>query len=641
MALVGNTNVGKSVFFGRLTDRYVDVSNYPGTTVEISRGIADISGRKVEIIDTPGINSLIPVSEDERITRDLLFETNPSVVVQVADAKNIRRAITLTIELAECDFPVVLALNMSDEARTRGIDIDVDKLSKELGVDVISTVATTGEGCSRLKSKFFEARIPRIDVDYGEIVESSVEIIAKFFSSVSFPPRATSLMLISGDSKLKRDLERELSPEKAEKIGEVKKKTREDYSQPLSFLVMRRKREVAEIVAREVERKREKVRNRVSERISQLTMNPLTGLPIFLLVVWAVYEFVGVFGAQVAVDFLEIRLFGDVINPGVRTLIQNYVPVTFVEEMVVGQYGLITMGLAWAVAIVLPVIVTFFLIFSVLEDSGYLPRLSVMVDRLFRKIGLTGKAVLPMVLGLGCDTMATVTTRTLETRKERIIATLLLALGVPCSAQLGVILGLFGHASLTALLIWGIVIGFQLVLVGWLSSRFLKGQTSEFILEVPPVRFPRPVNVIRKTFTRVKWFFREVLPFFLIGTLFVFLASKFGILPALISGLRPVVVEVLDLPQQTAVSFILGFVRRDYGTAGLFELARGGYLDPIQITVSAVVITLFVPCIANYLMIIKERGMKVALGIIGFIIPFSISVGAILNLALRGLGVSL
>jgi len=295
------------------------------------------------------------------------------------------------------------------------------------------------------------------------------------------------------------------------------------------------------------------------------------------------------------------------------------------------------MGLAWALALVLPVVLTFFLAFSVLEDSGYIPRLSVMVDRLFRKIGLNGKAVLPMGLGLGCDTMATVTTRTLETKKERRIATLLLALGVPCSAQLGVILGLFAYASQLGLLIWGGVVAVQLLLVGWLSSKLLSGRSSEFIMEIPPIRLPRPVNVARKTYTRVKWFLREVLPFFLIGTVVVFLADKTGVLSFLINGLKPVVSGLLDLPEQAAVAFILGFVRRDYGTAGLFELARQARLTPLQITVSAVVITLFVPCIANYLMIIKERGVRAAVAIVGFIIPYSIAVGALLNLTLRGL----
>jgi ferrous iron transport protein B len=306
-------------------------------------------------------------------------------------------------------------------------------------------------------------------------------------------------------------------------------------------------------------------------------MRPLTGLPIFLIVLYGVYQFVGVIGAQIVVDFLEVEVFGKVINPAVRTFTRSVLDVPFLEEMLVGPYGLVTMGLAWALALVLPVVLTFFLAFSILEDSGYIPRLSVMVDRLFRKIGLNGKAVLPMVLGLGCDTMATVTTRTLETKKERRIATLLLALGVPCSAQLGVILGLFAYASQLGLLIWGGVVAAQLLLVGWLSSK----------------------------------------------------------LSFLINVLKPVVSGLLDLPGEAAVAFILGFVRRDYGTAGLFELARQARLTPLQITVSSVVITLFVPCIANYLMIIKERGVKAALAIVGFIIPYSLAVGALLNLSLR------
>ena len=641
LALVGHPNVGKSLFFGRLTRRYVDVSNYPGTTVEISKGVARIQDREVEVIDTPGINSLIPVSEEERVARDLLYERDPSLVVQVADAKNIRRTLSLTIELAENDFPTVLALNMSDEAERKGIDIDIDRLSRILGIEVIRTVATTGEGFPRLRSRVFEARVPQVGVDYGETVEEAVDRISRRLTPTSVPPRGASLMLISGDQGLREQVGEELPESEVEEIDRQAREVRKSFSQPVSFFLNRKRREVAEAIADKVERSGNTEQGSLAETLSRLTMNPLSGIPIFLAVLWAVYQFVGVFGAQVAVDFLETRLFGDILNPGVRSFVQAHLPFGFLEQMLVGEYGLITMGLGWAIAIVLPVIVTFFLAFSILEDSGYLPRLSIMVDRVFRKIGLTGKAVLPMVLGLGCDTMATVTTRTLETRKERTIATLLLALGVPCSAQLGVILGLFAYASPAALLVWGSIIVLQLLLVGWLSSKLLKGRTSEFILEIPPLRFPRPLNVLRKTATRVQWFFKEVLPFFLVGTLMVFLAQRFGILGAMIEGMKPVVSGVLDLPEDTAVSFILGFVRRDYGTAGLFDLARSGALDPVQITVSAVVITLFVPCIANYLMIVKERGLKVAAGIVGFIIPFSISVGALLNLVLNGLGVGL
>ncbi len=641
IALVGNTNVGKSVFFARLTDKYVDVSNFPGTTVEVVRGKAVIDGEKVEIIDTPGINSLIPVSEDERVTRDLLFTEKPSTVIQVADAKNIRRALMLTTQLAEANFTVVLALNMSDEAIQKGIHIDQNKLEQILNIPVVKTVAITGGGFNSLKARIFQGKTPQTYIKYPDPVEEGCKEIRKLLRNTDVDNKATGLMLLAGDQELFNKLKEDLTVDQVQRIKRQIATARRLYSRPLAFEITRNRREYVEAIASRVEIKERTPKGLMAERLSQLTMRPWSGIPIFLLILYVVYLFVGVIGAQVLVDFLETTVFGQYINPAVRSLTQTYLNIPILTELLVGPYGLITMGLAWAVAIVLPIVITFFLAFSILEDSGYIPRLSVMVDRIFRRIGLNGKAILPLVLGLGCDTMATLTTRTLETKKERIIATLLLALGIPCSAQLGVIMGLFGYASGKAFAIWGLTIGLQLLLVGWLASRLIKGRSSEFILEIPPIRLPRPSNVLAKTLTRVQWFFKEVLPFFLVGTLLVFLADKTGFLNILINGLKPVVSGVLELPGEAAVAFILGFIRRDYGTAGLFDLAREGLLNPIQITISAVVITLFVPCIANYLMIIKERGFKIALGIVGFIIPFAIAVGALLNLVLRYLPLSL
>lgn len=291
-----------------------------------------------------------------------------------------------------------------------------------------------------------------------------------------------------------------------------------------------------------------------------------------------------------------------------------------------GEYGVITMALTYSIAIILPIVGTFFIAFGVLEDSGYLPRLAIMVNRVFRKMGLNGEAVLPMVLGLGCDTMATLTTRILESRKERVIVTLLLALGVPCSAQLGVILGVLGGLSLKATALWmGIVIT-VLFTVGFLASRIVPGRSSDFILEVPPLRVPQLSNIAAKTLARVEWYLREAVPLFLLGTLFLFALDKLGALLLLENLASPVVV---------------GFLRRDYGAAGLFALARAGMMDPAQVLVSLVTITLFVPCIANLLIIIKERGVKTAIAIVGFIFPFAFLVGGVLNLSLRTLGVSL
>jgi ferrous iron transport protein B len=311
--------------------------------------------------------------------------------------------------------------------------------------------------------------------------------------------------------------------------------------------------------------------------------------------------------------------------------------------MMVGDYGLITMGLTYAVAIVLPIVGTFFLAFGLLEDSGYLPRLAIMSNRLFRIIGLNGKAILPMVLGLGCDTMATMTARILETRKERLIVTILLALGVPCSAQLGAILGLTMHVSTAGFLTVALVVFAQLVLVGFVASRILPGKKSDFIFEIPPLRLPRISNIVVKTYLRVIWFLREAIPLFLLGTLFLFLAAESGLLVVMEKILSPLTTGWLSLPPEVTWVFILGFLRRDYAAAGLYNLVRTDppVLDANQVVVALVVITLFVPCIANFLVMVKEQGAKKAAAIVAFILPFAFFIGGLLNWALTLLHIRL
>ncbi len=332
---------------------------------------------------------------------------------------------------------------------------------------------------------------------------------------------------------------------------------------------------------------------------------------------------------------LENGFFGKIVSPAATRLADAIVPWPLVRDFFVGPYGLVTMALAYSLALVLPIVGTFFIAFGILEDSGYLPRLAVMVNRIFKSMGLNGKAVLPMVLGLGCDTMATLTTRILETPKERLIVILLLALGVPCSAQLTVILAMLGGLSALALAIWAFVVLSVLFLVGKLAARVLPGRSSDFVLELPPLRVPRPGNLLVKTLARIEWYLREAVPLFVLGTAVLFVADRLHMIGWIERAARPVVTGVLGLPAETAPAFVVGFLRRDFGAAGLFDMARHGRIDPIQSLVAMVTITLFLPCIANFFMIVKERGWKTAGAIAAFVFPFAVAVGAALNLVLR------
>ncbi|GMR05057.1 MAG: ferrous iron transport protein B [Thermodesulfobacteriota bacterium] len=641
LVLVGNPNVGKSVIFGALTGRYATVSNYPGTTVGVSRGTARLKGRSIGVIDSPGVNSLVPVSEDERVTRDILLNEDIGTVLQVLDSKNLRRGLLITIQLLEMGLPVTLALNMYDEAGERGIKLDIDELSRATGLNAIPTIATQKWNLDKIQNVFSLHKRAEGGVTYPEPVEEGIQDISALLPKANISARSISIMLLSGDETLDEWLEEKIGKRSLEKIKQITSGVQSIYPEPVGYIINRaRLRKVDAILKRVISRETLK-QGRLSAAIGRYSMHPVWGIPILLAVLFLMYEFVGVLGAGISVDFFQNVIFDGFLNPWVTRVVEYVLPSGIIHDLIVGPYGLVTMALTYAIAIVLPIVGFFFLFFSVLEDSGYLPRLAIMSDKIFKLLGLNGKAVLPMVLGLGCDTMATMTTRILETKKERVLVTLLLALGVPCSAQLGVILGMLGAVSLTATIVWAGVIILIMLIVGFIASRLVPGDTSDFIIEIPPVRLPMASNIVLKTLVRVQWYLKEALPLFVLGTLVLFLLDKTGALAFLEKAASPLIVDFLQLPAESTQAFIVGFLRRDYGAAGLFALQKKGLLDPTQVVVSLVTITLFVPCIANLFMIVKERGVRAAVWMSAFIFPFALLAGGVLNFVLRALKVPL
>lgn len=640
--LIGNPNVGKSALFGLLTGKYVTVSNYPGTTVEVTYGNALLNKTRSLVIDTPGVNSLVPMSEDEKVTRDMLLSDRAGVVVQVADAKNLRRGLLITLQLAEMEVPFILDLNMDDEAKSRGIIIDQENLSEILGIEVVKTVAIRRSGIEKLLKGIQNPRPSGIAVRYDEAIEGGVRDITALLPEANISRRALALMVLAGDESLTGWLHANLQDQVIAEINKILQGVQSKFHNSLNHVInSMRLKKADEILSRVMSRNEAGKQSTLAHHLGRWSMHPVYGFPVLIAVLYLVYQFVGVFGAGTAVNFLEKTVFGNYLNPWSAKIVDFIIPVPLVHELLVGDYGIITMALTYSIAIVLPIVGFFFIAFGILEDSGYLPRLAVMVNKIFKIMGLNGKAVLPMVLGLGCDTMATLTTRILETNKERILVTLLLALGVPCSAQLGVILGLVSGLSGLATTIWLGSIVLVMLLVGYLASKVVPGEPSDFVLELPPIRVPQLSNIVIKTLARVEWYLKEAVPLFILGTLILFVGHKVGALEYIQRLTDPLVVGLLGLPSKAAEAFVIGFLRRDYGAAGLFVMAKEGMLDPTQIVVSLVVITLFVPCIANFFVMVKERGMKVALYMVAFIFPFAFAVGGVLNWVLRTLKVTL
>ena len=741
IALVGNPNVGKSVLFGLFTGKYVTVSNYPGTTVEVTRGMYAGSSDTIEVVDTPGANSLISHSEDERVARDILLRDEEKRVLQILDAKNIHRGLLITTQLAEMGLPISIGLNMWDETLDRGMSINTDKLQEILGVTLTKTIATQKYGIGALRNSINSVKVPKISIDYGETIENGIkQLEALLPEKTTVKKRALAIMLLSFDEDLEETLE--IDEDTLDKIHVARDGVQKEYGHPLSYVITKKRSDYVNdllkgiVSYREHEAKagaisrnlfffffmplftffvgykvldlllfmfagaldtggltawilrmagggisvgcysyhlfsREYRSNRkITNILGTLTMHPGLAWPMLIVVLWCIYKIVGQFGAGDCVDFVESKIFGSSLEMSGGFDFKAFIPFTNIEyvfthvnfqginyylgllcqtfmssdnfffQLFLGEEaGLIQVGVTYSIAIILPIVGFFFISFGLMEDSGYLPRLAVMLNRFFKIIGLNGKAVLPMVLGLGCDTMATMTTRILDTKKERVISTLLLALAVPCSAQLGVIAGILGSVSGTHLAIYFFVIFSQMLLVGYLSSKIIKGTGSDFLMEMPPFRRPKLTNILMKTYYRTKWFLKEAVPLFVLGTFILFIITKLGILTYIQRAAEPVVKHFLGLPVETTQGFILGFLRRDYAVVSIFKAlekdAGSMVIDPNQLIVSLVVVTLFVPCLANFFVMIKERGAKTAFLMLAFILPFSFLIGGILRYALQ------
>lgn len=595
-----------------------------------------------DIIDTPGTNSLTPQSEDECATRDILLAEPDAVVLQVGDTKNLRRVLYLTAQLAELGRRQVLVLNLQDEARDLGVRVESGELERRLGIPIIPATATRQTGLDAIPRRLPEAKRANLLCAYPAAVERAVlEIGGALPPGLGSARRGLALMLLAGDRTLGEWVRTHLTNAGVELVEARRAGLERALGCGAAVAISRARHRAVSELLREVFHVKRPRASSARNRIGALSMHPVWGVPILVVVLFVAYWFVGVFGAGTLVRWMEAGLFGRVVNPAATAAANRIIPWSWLRDLFVGQYGVISMALTYAIAIVLPVVGTFFIFFGLLEDSGYLPRLAVMVNRIFRTMGLNGKAVLPMILGLGCDTMATLTTRILPTRKERILVTFLLALGVPCSAQLGVVLAMLGSMAPVGTFIWAGVVAGTIFGVGWAASRLMPGRGSDFLLEVPPIRVPSVTNILIKTAARTEWYLKEAVPLFILGTLLLFVLNVIGALPRLETLCRPLVVGALGLPPEAADAFLVGFLRRDYGAAGFFVLRQHGRLDGLQSLVALVVITLFVPCIANVFMMIKERGVRGAAAMVGFIVPFAFAVGAALNWALRALGVKL
>jgi len=615
IVLVGNPNVGKSVLFNALTGAYTVVSNYPGTSVEVSRGHCEIEGVSYEVLDTPA-----------------------HTVIHVIDARNLERMLPMTLQLVEAGLPVVLLINILDEAERKGMRIDIPLLQEKLGIPVIGGAMARKRGLPELRQAI-AAYNPEVKAVFGysrELERDIAKVSQHLSGDYTLVSRSIALLLLQKDE----DAWRLVAKAEDGNLGAIEQAVSDtvfERRMDLNLRISLERKRICRAILEEVIHQQTDRKPTFFEKLAEWTINPWTGFPLLVAVLYfGIYVFVGKFGAGTLVDLLEGGLFEEILNPWVIGLVHKLTSWAWLQELLVGEYGVFTLGVRYAVALVLPIVGTFFLAFSIMEDVGYFPRLAMLVDRIFKKIGLNGRAVIPMVLGFGCDTMATMVTRTLETVRERIIVTLLLALAVPCSAQLGVIMGLLSGVP-GALSVWILCVTLVFLSVGLLSARLLPGERPMFYMELPPMRLPQARNVLIKTISRMQWYFLEIFPLFIFASLLLWAGKMTGALDALVRIMAPPI-TALGLPAKATAAFIFGFFRRDFGAAGLYDMHAQGLLSPRQLTVAAVTMTLFVPCIAQFLMMKKERGWKVSLGIFLLVTFLAFTVGWCLNIMLSFTG---
>lgn len=571
IVLVGNPNVGKSVFFNAFTGLYVDVSNFPGTTVDISHGRF---GNDI-VIDTPGVYGISSFNDEERVARDVILAAD--LIVNVVDAVHMERDLFLTLQVIDTGIPVIVALNMMDDARSQGVQIDVDLLEHLLGVPVIPTVAVKGKGVEEMKQRVYEARTGHIPPKLKKQLQHMLNRIGSF---------GEALLVLEGD------------PHVAERHGVPAGDQRET-------IYHERRHRVNDIIGHTVTQTDEGVN--FSTSLGRLMLRPLTGIPLFCLALYAMYYIIGVFVAQDVVGFTEETVMQGYYEPAVRSLVGKYISEnSALGTILIGEFGLLTMTVTYILGLLLPLVAGFYFVLSVMEDSGYLPRIATLVDRLMTVIGLNGRAVIPLILGFGCITVATITTRLLGSERERTIATTVLGLAIPCSAQLGVIAGMLANLGPKLVAIYVVVLLLVLGIVGVVLNKVLPGVSSNLLIDLPPIRLPRLENVLKKTVTKSYAFLKEAAPLFMLGALLITILQITGLLSVIQDTVAPVTEGMLKLPRETATVFIMGMIRRDFGAAGLTDMT----LTPEQIVVALITITLFVPCIASLIVMFKECGLK-------------------------------
>ena len=628
IALAGNANVGKSVIFNQLTGLHQHIGNWPGKTVEKAEGTLHFRGYEIDIIDLPGIYSLSTFSIEEIISREYIIFEKPDLVINVVDASVLERNLFFTLQLAELEAPMIIALNQIDIARRKGIEIDHQRLSEILGVPVIPTIAVRGYGVYDLLNAAIEAieggkAKPR-KVRYGKEVEERIEKITSLLEKVNltYPARWTAIKLLEGDEKVIEEVKK-ISPEILKFARKMAQEIEEIHGHSCSTVISSERYEVAGRIAREVQKIRPMARIPLSQRLDDLTTSRIWGYPIMLLVVLSIFYGIFKFG-----DFASACI-GDFLY-SLKPLFDQAIQDFTLRELL---WGGIIEALIAGVTIALPYIVPFYFMLYMLEDSGYLSRIAFLMDAAMHKIGLHGKAFIPIMLAYGCNVPACLGCRIMETERERFLAAFVTTL-IPCSATTVVVLGLVGKfvGIKWALALYAIDMAI-ILLLGRAAFKSLPGEPTELIMEMHEYRLPHLKTVASQAWFRLEEFLKIAFPLMILSSFVIKVTEVLGLFDAISAFISPITVEWLGLRREMGVALIFGILRKELTLIMLATILGttnfGEVLTPLQMIIFSLVTMLYIPCIATIAACVREFGWKKALSIAVFEVLFAILIGGI------------
>ena len=625
VALVGQPNVGKSSLFSRLTGVGVISSNYPGTTVEFDEGTVTMGDTEMHVHDLPGTYSLSVNSDDEKVVMEMLRDSENDVIVIVADSTNLESSLVLTIEVMELGLPAILALNKFDLASKR-LDVDVKGLSNAIGIPVVPVSSRTGEGVDDLLKAISnrEAKVSDYRVMYDGHILKYVDELMGMDCTISW---GSSIKMLEGVGNYIDSA----SDTVRNRIAEMNEEFTRIHGEGMNVHLARDRYGDAHIIAMTAVKKKELPVSR-KDRFSEMTITPSTGIPILLGVLVLTFACLIVVGG----------LLAEVVDEAYSTIVGTGFSDFGYEiggELGASLMSGIDSSISAILGLVIPYIMVFYIILGVLEDSGYLPRAVVLLDRTLHRLGLHGNAFIPMMVGLGCNVPAIMSTRVIRSKRERVILCTIICMAVPCSAQLATITGVTGKYAGA---IWISVIFILLIALGFVSgvilNKRMRYEPSNLAMELPELQSPKFRNVLLKMWLRTSDFFKLAVPLLIVGSIIIELLVNYELLDNIVEPMSWLTVGLLGLPAVTIIAFIAGILRKEmsYGMLVILATSQGiteitEFMSPEQFVVFGIVMSIYLPCLATMTAMYRELGPKDTVLISLATIAVAVTIGSIFN----------